>query len=298
VLVLGSNGQVGHELRRTLAPLGDLVCLERADVDLRDSAVLRGVVLEHRPHAIVNAAAYTAVDRAETDEAAAFDVNATAPAALAEVAESIGACLVHYSTDYVFDGRSLEPYREEDAPNPASVYGKSKLAGERAIAGACARHAIFRTSWVFGAHGSNFLKTILRLASDRDELRVVSDQWGAPTSAGLIAEVTAAYLRRRLDDEPNAPGWGLYHLAAAGSVSWDGYARFIVANARAAGCALRLTEESIQPITTADYAAPAPRPANSRLDTSKLRLALGLELPEWQRDVERVTRFLCTPHST
>lgn len=293
IVLFGASGQVGFELRQTLAPLGDLVCLDRAAVDLRDLDAVRQSVCAHRPDVIVNAAAFTEVDRAESEPELAFAVNAAAPRVIAEEAQASGACVVHYSTDYVFDGTKPLPYAESDATGPASVYGRSKLEGERAVAGACARHIVLRTSWVFGAHGRNFVKTMLRLGAARDALRVVADQHGAPTSAGLIAATTAALLRRAHSREI-AEAWGLYHLAAGGSVSWADYARYILSRAGAAGFALKASADSVESISTSEYAAPAPRPLNSVLDTSKLRTLLGIDLPSWERDVDRVIQHLRT----
>lgn len=287
ILLLGSGGQVGHELSAELSPLGRVTALDRAAADLGELDSLQRVVRRHGPDVIVNAAAYTAVDRAESETALAHLVNAESPRVLAEEAERLGACLVHYSTDYVLDGKKEFPYTEADQPCPISVYGSSKLAGELAVA-ACHRHVIFRTSWVFGAHGSSFLKTILRLAGERESLRVVADQWGAPTSARLIASVTTRFLGQALSGRGDGPDWGLYHVAASGATNWFAYAQYIVSRGQRTGMPLKLSPASIQPIASADYPVAAQRPPNSRLDTSKVRKALGIELPEWEHDFDQV----------
>jgi dTDP-4-dehydrorhamnose reductase len=293
ILLTGCNGQVGFELQRALAPLGRIVALDRRACDLADPDRLRRRLDElfaaHRPAVIVNAAAYTAVDRAETEPELANAVNALAPGVLGEAAARAGALVVHYSTDYVFDGAASGAYREEDAPNPLNVYGRSKLAGERALAASGARRLIFRTSWVVGAHGANFAKTILRLAAERTRLDVVADQYGAPTSAALIAEVTLLALRRRAKAPEGFP-LGLYHLTAAGETNWHDYAAFILAEAQKAGIALKLTAAGLTPIPARDYPLAAARPANSRLDSSRLQRALDLRLPPWQQGVRQTLR--------
>jgi dTDP-4-dehydrorhamnose reductase len=283
ILLLGKNGQVGRELHRALAPLGELLAPGRDDVDLRDRNGLRAALSACRPDAIVNAAAYTAVDKAETDEATASQVNAMAVSTLARHARATGALLVHYSTDYVFDGTARRPYAETDAPNPRNVYGATKLAGELAIGDAGCEALVFRTSWIHSAHGRNFLKAILLLAQARPELDVVSDQHGAPTSAALVADTTALAIRRHLAGRLPA---GTYHLAAAGSTNWHGYAQYIVAGAAARGAALALAPERIRAIAAKDYPAAAERPRNSRLDTALLSRALDLRLPDWTAHVD------------
>lgn len=270
ILITGRNGQVGWELERTLAPLGDIVALDRAGLDLADPDRLRAVVGDVRPDIVVNAAAYTAVDKAEAEAALATAINGTAPGILAEECKRSGALLVHYSTDYVFDGSKDGPYTEGDPTCPINVYGASKLAGEQAIQTVAGRHLILRTSWVYGLRGHNFLRTIRRLAAERAELRIVADQIGAPTWSRLIAETTAALLARPAVAE------GLFHLTAGGATSWHGFAAAIVA---AQGAATTVT-----PITTADYPLPARRPANSRLDCGKLR-GLGLAVVPWQEQL-------------
>jgi dTDP-4-dehydrorhamnose reductase len=295
ILLTGKEGQVGFELQRALSPLGEVFAMGRADCDLADPDAIRAMVEATRPTIIVNPAAYTAVDKAETERALAFAVNALAPAVLAEEAAKTGALLVHYSTDYVFDGRKQGAYLEQDLAAPQSVYGMSKLAGEEAIRSVDTRHLILRTSWVFGVHGKNFLKTILRLARERDGLRVVADQIGAPTSAALIADVTAdilgQYLRDR-DKVDNPDRFGTFHLTASGETSWHGYARSIVATGLEMGMPIKMSPGAISPISTDDYPVPAPRPANSRLNTEKLKSTFNLVLPDWRVGVTDVLNRL------
>lgn len=297
ILLLGKNGQVGWELQRALAPLGTLSALDRATEnglcgDLAKPEELRTTIRTLAPDVIVNAAAYTAVDKAESEPEQAHAVNAAGPALLAEEAARSGAWLVQYSTDYVFDGTQAGPYVEDDTPNPQSVYGTSKLAGEQDIQASGARHLIFRTSWVFAARGGNFAKTMLRLARERDTLKVVADQIGAPTSAELIADVTALCLQRVGNDEAADRLSGLYHLVAGGDTSWHAYAQHLIANALEHGQQLALTPDQIQPIPSNEYPVPAARPANSRLDTTKLRSTFGLQLPNWQYHVDRMLEEL------
>lgn len=282
IVLLGATGQVGRELMRVLPALGDVVACDRTRADLERPEEVVALLARERPAGIVNAAAYTAVDRAESDPDRAALVNATAVAAIAAEAARQDALLVHYSTDYVFDGAAPGCRTETDEPRPLSVYGSTKLAGERAIAAAGCRHWIFRTSWVYAPHGSNFLRTILRLAGERDELAVVADQTGAPTSAALVAQVTGRFLAR-LADAP--PASGLYHLAPRGAVTWHGYARVILEAARAHGLPLRVPPEAVRPLATADYPTAARRPANSLLCTAKLESALADTLANWQDDV-------------
>lgn len=294
ILLLGKDGQVGWQLQRSLAPLGEVVACGRAACDLTDAARLRAVVRELRPSMIVNASAYTAVDKAESDSDTAFAVNAVAPGILAEEAARLGALLVHYSTDYVFDGAKAGAYVETDATGPQGIYGQSKLAGEEAIRAVGGKSLIFRTSWVFGARGGNFVKTILRLARDRDRLTVVDDQVGSPTPAALIATVTGMALAELRCGQHLAMGENrLYHLAAANPVSWCMFARSIVEQASAVpGFSLRATPDSIVPITTAEYPTPARRPANSRLDCSRLEADFGLCMPDWQPYLQRMLQLL------
>ncbi|MGN5352835.1 dTDP-4-dehydrorhamnose reductase [Ralstonia sp. L16] len=285
-LVTGSNGQVGFELRRSLAPLGEVLALDRAACDLTQPDTLRQLVREHRPDVIVNPAAYTAVDKAESDADTAFAVNGMAVGVLAEEARALGSLLVHYSTDYVFDGTKAAPYIETDAVNPQSVYGKSKLAGEQAVAASGATALVLRTCWVAGAHGGNFAKTMLKLGRERESLRVIADQFGAPTTAALIAEVTAQIIARSwlAADRSVFPG-GTYHLAADGETTWHGYATELLRYAVAHGVELKVDPEAIVAIPTTEYPLPAPRPANSRLDTSKLRETFGIHLPDWRQGI-------------
>ncbi|KJJ96709.1 dTDP-4-dehydrorhamnose reductase [Pseudomonas sp. 21] len=288
ILILGANGQVGWELQRALAPLGRLTVCDRQRGNLEDLDGLRQLIESERPAIIVNAAAHTAVDKAETDTERAQRVNAEAVGLLASLAGELDAWLVHYSTDYVFDGQGERPFRENDQPAPLNAYGRTKLAGEQAIRESGCRHLIFRTSWVYAARGANFAKTMLRLAADREELRVIADQIGAPTSAELIADVTAQVLGQlRIHPQPDSLG-GLYHLAAGGETSWHGYARFVIAEAARLGLPLRTDAERVVPIMTHEYPLPAPRPANSRLDTTLLCSTFGLHLPDWQFHVRRM----------
>ncbi|MCP1650440.1 dTDP-4-dehydrorhamnose reductase [Pseudomonas nitroreducens] len=288
ILILGANGQVGWELQRSLAPLGRLLVCDRQRGDLEDLDGLRAMIREQRPAIIVNAAAYTAVDKAESDPERTQRVNAEAVGLLAKLAGELDAWLVHYSTDYVFDGQGDRPFREDHPTAPLNVYGRTKLAGEQAIRESGCRHLIFRTSWVYATRGANFAKTMLRLAGDRDELRVVADQVGAPTSAELIADVTAQALST-LRQHPQAEQLtGIYHLAAGGETSWHGFARFVIAEATNLGMSLRTPAERVLPITTQEYPLPAVRPANSRLDTTRLRETFGLTLPDWQFHVRRM----------
>ncbi|PWB36600.1 MULTISPECIES: dTDP-4-dehydrorhamnose reductase [Pseudomonas] len=290
ILLLGKSGQVGWELQRSLAPLGELIALDRHQADglngdLSNPEALRATIRQVQPDVIVNAAAYTAVDKAESETELADRVNGIAAGVMAEEAAASGAWLVHYSTDYVFNGQGTAAWRETDAVAPVNHYGSSKLAGERAITASGCKHLIFRTSWVYGARGNNFAKTMLRLASDRETLSVVADQIGAPTGADLIADVTAQALRQALQQPELA---GLYHLAAAGEVSWHGYASEVIAFAKANGELLAV--KAIEPVETTSYPTPAHRPLNSRLNTQKLRATFSLHLPDWQSGVTRMLR--------
>lgn len=285
ILLLGANGQVGWELRRALQPLGELVALGHAEADFEQPQALAALVDSHRPQAIVNAAAYTAVDKAEAEPERALRINAEAPGVLAEAARRHGAWLVHYGTDYVFDGSGSAP-RTEDAPTgPLNVYGRSKLAGEQAIAAAGCHALVLRTSWVHAARGGNFARTMLKLAAEREQLKVVDDQVGAPTGADLIADVTAHALRAALQDAALA---GTYHLVAGGETSWHGYARHVIEWARSRGHPVRVAPEAIQPVPSSAFPTPAARPRNSRLDTTRLRHAFNLHLPPWQQGVDRL----------
>ncbi|WP_199154917.1 dTDP-4-dehydrorhamnose reductase [Chromobacterium sp. ASV23] len=297
ILVTGKNGQVGHELQRALAPLGELIALDREGMDLAKASAIPGLLDELRPDIIVNPAAYTAVDKAESEPKLAHAINAVAPGILARWAERHGALLAHYSTDYVFNGSGTTPWSEDDAADPQSVYGLSKWQGEQAIREATARHLILRTSWVFGAHGANFLKTMLRLAAERQELNVVADQIGAPTSAALIADTTTLLIRRYLADSERSP-FGTYHLAAAGETSWHGYAQYLIGQAGKLGFPLALTADAVHGIPTEAYPLPAKRPANSRLDCGKLQRDFGITLPVWQQGVDIVLAALWQQQQT
>lgn len=291
LLLLGKGGQVGWELQRSLAPLGELVALDfdstEFNADFSRPEQLAETVLKVRPDVIVNAAAHTAVDKAESEPDFARKLNATSPGVVAEAAGQIGALMVHYSTDYVFDGSGSKPWQEDDATGPLSVYGSTKLEGEQLVAKHCAKHLIFRTSWVFAARGGNFAKTMLRLAKERDKLTVIDDQYGAPTGAELLADVTAHAIRATLQDPSKA---GLYHVVAGGETTWCGYARFVLEQARQAGVELKAGPEQVEAVPTSAFPTPAKRPHNSRLDTAKLQTIFGLHLPPWQEGVARMLR--------
>lgn len=291
ILLFGANGQVGWELQRSLMPLGELLALDRHSTaycgDLANVRGLAQTVQKFQPDVIVNAAAYTAVDKAESDRETAHAVNAVAPGVLAEAANSVGAWLVHYSTDYVFDGSGSKPWDETDPTGPLSVYGHTKLEGEHRIASRCAKHLVLRTSWVYAARGANFAKTMLRLAGERDRLSVVNDQFGAPTGADLLADVTAHMVRSAVAGTvENAAG--TYHVAAGGETSWHGYAKFVVETALQAGHTLKASAMTVEPVPASAFPAPAARPQNSRLNTAKLRARFGLALPDWQPGVARM----------
>ena len=288
ILLLGGNGQLGRELRRSLAPMGELVVATRDGVDadaaanFDDPTALAAMVRGSGADVVVNAAAYTAVDKAEADADAAFRVNSEAPGAIARACARIDALLVHYSTDYVFDGSASRPYREDDATAPLGVYGISKLAGEDAIRASGARHAILRTAWVYASHGRNFLLTMLRLANERDELRVVADQVGAPTPAAWIADATADLIRRGVAES------GTWHLVTSGQVSWHGFASAIMEDAHALGLLERMP--TVVPITTAEFPTPARRPAYSVLDTTRLHDDFGIVPPAWRGELRATLR--------
>lgn len=278
ILLTGIHGQVGRELQRALQPLGEVIALDRAALDLAQPERIRCVVREIQPDILVNPAAYTAVDQAESEAELALAINGAAPGILAEEAKRLDALLVHYSTDYVFDGAKPAPYREDDPVGPINSYGRSKLAGERAIEAAGCRHLIFRTCWVYGLRGRNFLRTMLRLAAERDELAVVADQLGAPTWARLIAEATALALARHAGQQ------GIYHLAAAGATSWHGFAAAIVDRAYRTG--LLAKAPPVRRLASAEYPTPARRPTNSRLDCARLEQDFGLRLPDWETQLQ------------
>jgi dTDP-4-dehydrorhamnose reductase len=293
ILLLGKDGQVGWELQRALAPLGELRACGRAEADLSDPESLRGLVRAFAPDIIVNAAAYTAVDKAESDETAAHTCNAVAPGVLAEEAAACGAWLVHYSTDYVFDGSKEGAWVETDLANPLSAYGRTKYEGEERIRASGALHLILRTSWVFAARGGNFAKTMLRLAKERETLSVVADQHGAPTGAELLADATALALHRISSLRGDARSLsGTYHLAASGNTTWHAYARHVLAQALAYGAVLKAGPDSVQPIAASAFPTPAVRPANSRMDCTKFCDSFGLELPDWRNHVNRLVAEL------
>jgi dTDP-4-dehydrorhamnose reductase len=286
ILLLGKNGQVGWELQRSLAPLGELLALDRHSAshcgDLANLDGLAETVRVFKPDVVVNAAAYTAVDKAESDQEAAHRVNALAPEVLSRACAAIGATLIHYSTDYVFDGRGQKPWTEGDATGPRNVYGRSKLAGEQGIAKQGAKHVIFRTSWVFGSEGGNFAKTMLRLAQEREKMTVINDQFGAPTGAALLADVTALALQAA------QPLSGIYHLAAAGETTWFDYANYVLAKAKQFKPSLSYAVQAVLPVPTSEFPTPAQRPLNSRLNCSRLEQALHLHLPPWQKGVDEL----------
>jgi dTDP-4-dehydrorhamnose reductase len=289
ILLLGRNGQVGWELQRSLAPLGELLALGHDSKDhcgdFTDLEGLAHTVRTVKPDVIVNAAAHTAVDRAESEAGLARTINGLAPGVLAQEAKRINAWLVHYSTDYVFDGSGDKPWLESDATAPLNVYGATKLEGEQLIRQSGCNHLIFRTSWVYGARGGNFAKTMLKLARERDSLSVIDDQVGAPTGADLLADVTAHAIRTA-QLRPEVAG--LYHLVAGGEISWHGYASFVIDYARRNGVTLKVAPDAIKPVPTSAFPTPAKRPHNSRMDTAKLRRTFDLRLPEWQYGVTRM----------
>jgi len=289
ILLFGRNGQVGWELQRSLAPLGEVVALDSGSGEFCGNfSNLEGIAQTVRrvaPTIIVNAAAYTAVDKAENDIELARTVNALAPALLAQEAKQCGAWLIHYSTDYVFDGSGTDSWQETDATGPLSVYGKTKLEGDVAIIESGCKYLIFRTSWVYAARGGNFAKTMLRLAQERDQLNVINDQFGAPTGAELLADVTAHCIQQALR-QPEV--CGLYHAAADGVTSWYDYAAFVIEFARQTGIDIKVGQGALKPIPASAYPLPAPRPGNSRLDTHKLQTTFNLTLPKWQSGVLRM----------
>jgi len=292
ILLLGMNGQVGWELQRSLAPLGELLALDfdspgPLSADFSRPESLAATVRAVAPQIIVNAAAHTAVDKAESEPELVRTINANAPGVLAREAAALGAWLVHYSTDYVFDGSGSTPWVEDSPTGPLSVYGRTKLEGEQLIRASGCRHLILRTSWVYAARGGNFAKTMLKLALERDKLSVIDDQIGAPTGADLLADVTAHALRSALQ----TPGVsGTYHAVAAGETSWHGYARHVIEFARAAGQAVKVARDAIGPVPSAAFPTPARRPNNSRLNAKKLRDTFGLQPPAWQDGVDRMLR--------
>jgi len=289
ILLLGKNGQVGWELQRSLAPLGELVALDHDSKDhcgdFTDLGGLAQTVRTVKPDVIVNAAAHTAVDKAESEPELVRTINALAAGVLAQETELLNAWLIHYSTDYVFDGSGEIPWVESDDPAPLNVYGATKLEGERLIQHSGCHHLIFRTSWVYGARGGNFAKTMLKLARERDTLSIINDQIGAPTGADLLADITAHAIRAALQ-RPEVSG--LYHLVAGGETSWHGYASFVIDYARRNGVSLKVSPDAIKPVLTSAFPTPAKRPHNSRMDTSKLQHTFGLKMPSWDIGVERM----------
>jgi dTDP-4-dehydrorhamnose reductase len=288
VMLFGADGQLGHALQAELPTLGRLIPLTLNDVDIADAQALRAIIRQHAPRYIVNAAAYTAVDKAEQEPLLAHAINATAPGIMAEEAKQLGATLVHYSSDYVFNGRSNQPYQESDATDPLSVYGRTKRDGDLAVMAQAGAFFIFRSSWVVGAQGGNFLKTMLRLAQERDSLSVVADQQGVPTSARWMAQVTREVLAR----PDHASHSGLFHLSNAGRTTWHGYAQYVLAQAARMGWSLKVQAEQVKAIATSDYPLPAARPANSLLDTRLAQQKLGLTVPTWQTGVDEVLAAL------
>jgi dTDP-4-dehydrorhamnose reductase len=293
ILLLGRSGQLGWALQRALSIHGEIIAPAETACDLGNPDQLRSTVREVGPAVVINAAAYTAVDRAESEPALAHQINAVAPAILAEEADRAGALMVHYSTDYVFDGEKPGAYREMDGANPLNVYGATKLEGERGVLRVAAAHLIFRTSWVYGLVGNNFPKTILALAGQRDRLRVVADQFGVPTSVDLLADVTSLCVAQWLSDRRGMlPKCGLYHLAPMGETTWHALTCELLAMARSCGIPLRVVPDAIEPIGTADYPTAARRPRNSRLDTDKLARAFGVRMPPWQWHLRRLVQEL------
>ena len=285
ILLLGKSGQVGWELQRSLSVLGRVTALGHDEADFTQPQAVAQTVRALRPDVIVNAAAHTAVDKAEGEPARARLLNATTPGVLAEEAARLGAWLVHYSTDYVFDGSGDRPWVETDAPAPLSVYGATKLEGERLIQQSGCRHLILRTSWVYAARGGNFAKTMLRLGQERERLTVIDDQWGAPTGADLLADVTAHAIRHLQSHPEDA---GLYHCVAGGETTWHSYAKYVLEYASQAQPAIKIAAKDIAPVPTSSFPTPAVRPHNSRLDTRKLQTTFGLALPHWQTGVARM----------
>ncbi|MGY3727797.1 MULTISPECIES: dTDP-4-dehydrorhamnose reductase [Cobetia] len=283
ILILGGNGQVGFELQRSFAPFGEVRAPRRSDVDASDLDAVATLIDAYQPQLILNAAAWTAVDKAEEEREGAMRLNAELPALLAEKASALGVTLVHYSSDYVYPGDGDQPWREDSPTAPLSVYGESKLVGDEAVLASGCRHLVFRTSWVYAARGNNFMKTMLKLGRDRDALNIVNDQIGAPTPARLIAQLTCEALRKRIDS-------GLYHLAPQGTTSWHGFAQSILRLAIEQGEALAVDPQTLGGIPTAEYPTPATRPLNSRLALTKLEAALGLDLPDWQSQLALTLR--------
>lgn len=299
ILITGDGGQVGDALKQTLAPLGQLFAPTLKELDLTDAASIRKVMRDFRPRWVVNAAAHTAVDKAESEPDLAYAINAAGPAILAEEARTLGAAFIHYSTDYVFDGTKTTPYVESDAPNPKNVYGKSKLAGEEVLSASGIAHVVFRTSWVYGATGKNFVRSILKLAREREQLRIVADQYGAPTWSFELARLTARVIEMVESRAAEAktslyeaaePVSGIYHATGSGETTWYGFAAQAIAELQKLDPSNKLA--TVEPISTADYPTPAQRPQNSRLDCSKLEHVFGWCMPEWQDSLAKVVAEL------
>lgn len=301
ILLLGKDGQLGYSLQQSLAPLGVVTAWGRAEADFEWPQALAEAALRLAPHIIVNAAAYTDVERAQREAKRANTINAQAPAALAQVARTLGAWLIHYSTDYVFDGSGETPWREDAATAPLNQYGSSKLAAEQAIAAAACSHLIFRTSWVYAAHGNNFAKTMLRLGCERETLRVVDDQIGTPTSAHWLAEMTAQVLQQLLRGQGGAPSpqsapadlSGIYHASASGYVSWLGYAQYLLGKAYQMGLPIKVLPQGLLGVPSSQYPCEAQRPLNSRLDTAKLTRTFGIMPPHWQAGIDELLEQWC-----
>ncbi len=287
ILLLGKDGQLGRELQRSLAPLGELTAWGRAECDLSQTDALYAKVVAAKPDVIVNAAAYTAVDKAESEPLLAHAINAVAPAVLAQATLDMGCRLIHYSTDYVFNGSGSTPWLEDSPTAPLNVYGKTKLAGEQAIAASGCNHLIFRTSWVYAKEGGNFAKTMLRLACERDALSVIDDQMGAPTDAAWLADMTAQVI--------GSSASGIFHAASAGEVSWHGYASYLIAKARQMGFPIKVSPDAIRAVASEAFPTPAQRPRNSRLDCSKLERTFGIAPPPWQQGIDQLLNHL-HPH--
>ena len=289
ILLFGKGGQVGWELQRSLSVLGNVTALDHDSTehcgDFANPAGVAETVRALRPDVIVNAAAHTAVDKAESEADFARTLNATTPGAIAQEAAKLGAWLVHYSTDYVFDGSGSRPWVETDTPAPLSVYGRTKLEGEQLIAQSGAKHLILRTSWVYAARGGNFAKTMLRLAQERERLTVIDDQWGAPTGADLLADVTAHAIQHLQQHPEHA---GLYHCVAAGETTWNAYAKYVLSRASIENSAIKIIANEVAPVPTSAFPTPAARPHNSRLNTAKLQTTFGLQMPHWQTGVARM----------
>jgi len=292
IILFGRGGQVGRELEQVLPSLGHVVAFGRDEADLERPDAVQSLLRRESPDIVVNAAAYTAVDKAESEPERARQINADTVGVIADETARLGGWLVHYSTDYVFDGAKSDSYVETDPTGPLGVYGGTKLAGEQLVAASGCRHLVFRTSWVYAAHGSNFVRTILRLGQEREELAVVDDQIGAPTSAARIAAVTVAAIRRLAGGEGALPANGIYHLAASGATSWHGLAKLVVAEAHAGGLPLRVDPDRIRPIPSSAWPQVARRPANSRLNTTKLQRTFDVILPPWRDDVREVVADL------